>query len=251
MRVVIIEDEQLTALRLQGMLQKYDPSITMLTILPSVAESVQWLRSYEAPDLIFMDIHLEDDLCFKIFDLVSLQVPVIFTTAYDEYMVKAFKVNSIDYLLKPINYEDLAAAINKFKALQAQQIKPDLNTILQYIGHREPQYKTRFMMTIGTKIKSIETSEIAYFYSDEKITFLVPREGQHIPIEFSLDKLNMVLDPKQFFRVNRQFIICFSAIKTVHNHFKGRLQLDLQPKFKEEVFISGDRMTNFKEWLGK
>ncbi len=251
MRVIIIEDEQLTALRLKGMLHKYDATITVLDILPSVVESIQWLRSNEAPDLIFMDIHLEDDLCFKIFELITLHVPVVFTTAYDEYMVKAFKVNSIDYLLKPINYEDLVAAINKFKVLQAQQIKPDLNTLLQYIGQREPQYKTRFMLTIGTKIKSIETSEIAYFYSDEKITFLVPREGQHIPIEFSLDKLSSLLDPKQFFRVNRQFIICFRAIRTVHNHFKGRLLLDIQPKFKEEVFVSGDRMTNFKEWLGK
>lgn len=251
MNTIIIEDENLTAQRLEGMLKKYDPNIRVLAKLPSVAESVQWLRQNEAPDLVFMDIHLEDDLCFKIFELAPLHSPVIFTTAYDEYMVKAFKVNSIDYLLKPVNADELAAALNKYKTLKEQFAKPDFNTLLQYIGQRTPEYKTRFMVTIGTKIRSIETSEIAYFYSDEKITFLVTRDGQQLPIDFSLDKLTSLLDPRQFFRANRQFLVGFSAIQTVHTHFKGKLKLDLQPKTRLDLFVSGDRMTDFKEWLGK
>lgn len=251
MNTIIIEDENLTALRLEGMLKKCDPNIRVLAILPSVSEAVQWLRRNDTPDLVFMDIHLEDDLCFKIFELAPLTSPVIFTTAYDEYMIKAFKVNSIDYLLKPVNLVELMAALDKYKALKEQFSKPDFNTLLQYIGQREPEYKTRFMITVGTKIRSIETTEIAYFYSDEKITFLVTREGQHLPIDFSLDKLVTLLDPKLFFRASRQFLVGFSSIQSVLTHFKGKLKLELAPKARHEVFVSGDRMTDFKEWLGR
>lgn len=251
MKTIIIEDENLTAQRLEGMLKKYNPNIEVLAILPSVEASVEWLRKNDAPDLVFMDIHLEDDLCFKIFELAPLTSPVIFTTAYDEYMVKAFKVNSIDYLLKPVNYVELIAAIEKFKALKEQFAKPDFNTLLQYIGQRTPEYKSRFMITVGTKIRSIEVSEIAYFYSDEKITFMVTKEGQSLPIDFSLDKLSTLLDPTLFFRVSRQFLVSFASVQTVHTHFKGKMKLDLLPKSKLDVFVSGDRMTDFKEWLGK
>ena len=251
MQTIIIEDENLTARRLEGMLKTCDPNIQVLAVLPSVAESVEWLRQHNMPDLVFMDIHLEDDLCFKIFELVPLTAPVIFTTAYDEYMIKAFKVNSIDYLLKPVNLVELMAALSKFKALREQFSKPDFNTLLQYIGQRAPEYKTRFMITVGTKIRSIETSEIAYFYSDEKITFLVTRDGQHLPVEFSLDKLGALLDPRQFFRTSRQYLVAFPAIQAVLTHFKGKLKLELSPKARHEVFVSGDRMTDFKDWLGR
>lgn len=251
MNTIIIEDENLTAQRLEGMLKKCDSGINVLTILPSVAESVEWLRKNDMPDLVFMDIHLEDDLCFKIFELAPLTAPVIFTTAYDEYMIKAFKVNSIDYLLKPVNLIELMAALDKYKALRDRFSKPDFDTLLQYIGQRTPEYKTRFMITVGNKIRSIETSDIAYFYSDEKITFMVTREGQHLPIDFSLDKLVSLLDPRQFFRVSRQYLVGFASIQTVLTHFKGKLKLELAPKSKQEVFVTGDRMTDFKDWLGR
>jgi DNA-binding LytR/AlgR family response regulator len=251
MNAIIIEDENLTAQRLEGMLKKCDASIRVLAMLPSVAESVEWLRKNDAPDLVFMDIHLEDDLCFKIFELAPLTSPVIFTTAYDEYMIKAFKVNSIDYLLKPVNLVDLMAALDKFRTLRKHFSKPDFDTLLQYIGQRTPEYKTRFMITVGNKIRSIETSEIAYFYSDEKITFMVTRDGQHLPIDFSLDKLNSLLDPQQFFRISRQYLVGFSAIQSVLTHFKGKLKLDMAPKPRHDVFVSGDRMTDFKDWLGR
>jgi len=251
MNVIIIEDEALTAQRLAGMLEKHPDDIRVLATLPSVTESVAWLRQHNAPDLVFMDIHLEDDLCFNIFELAPLTAPVIFTTAYDEYMIKAFKVNSIDYLLKPVNFEELTAAIDKYKALKEQFAKPDFNTLLQYIGQRKPEYKTRFMIAVGTKLRSIEVSGIAYFYSTEKTTFLVTTKGQHLPIDFSLDKLITQLDPKLFFRTSRQFLVGFYAIEAVHTHFKGKLKLDLKPRSKMDVFVSGDRMTDFKEWLGK
>jgi DNA-binding LytR/AlgR family response regulator len=251
MNAIIIEDENLSAQRLEGMLKKCDPDIQIVAILPSVADSVQWLRRHDAPDLVFMDIHLEDDLCFKIFELAPLTSPVIFTTAYDEYMIKAFKVNSVDYLLKPINAEELAAALDQFKALKAQFSKPDIDTLLQYIGRRNPEYKTRFMITVGAKIRSIEVKDIAYFYSQEKLTFMVTKDGQNLPIDFSLDKLTALLDPREFFRVSRQFLVGFSSIQTVHTFYKGKFKLDLQPKAKVEAFVSGDRMTEFKEWLGR
>lgn len=258
MNVVIIEDENLTARRLEGQLKKYDPGIEVLDRLPSVKRAVEWFQTHPAPDLVFMDIHLEDNLGFAIFDQVQLQAPVIFTTAYDEYMIKAFKVNSIDYLLKPVNYEELVAAIEKFKALKQQfaqqpaQAQPDLSALLQFVNQsKEPEYKQRFMVTVGPKIRSIETSDVAYFFLEEKITFLVTAEGQNLPLDYSLDKLAQMLDPRRFFRISRQYIVSLPAIKQIYAYSAGKLKLDLQPKPRHEVFVSGDRMSDFKEWLGK
>ncbi len=251
MKTIIIEDENLTAKRLEGLLQKYDPAIQVLAVLPSVEEVVDWLGSNPEPDLVFMDIHLDDDLAFRIFERTGLRAPVIFTTAYDEYMIQAFKVNSIDYLLKPINYDELVQALEKFKSLKKQFTQHNLDALLQIIGQKEPAYKSRFMITVGTKIRSIETKEIAYFYSEEKMTFMVTREGQLLPIDFSLDKLNSLLDPKLFFRISRQVLVSFGAIQTVHSFSKGKLKIDLVPKAKIDAFVSSDRMTDFKAWLGR
>ena len=251
MKTIIIEDENLTAKRLEGLLHKYDSAITVEAILPSVQDAVKWFDSHPEPELIFMDIHLEDDLAFKIFEQVRIAAPVIFTTAYDEYMIQAFKVNSIDYLLKPINESELVQAIEKYKRLKHQFTQPNLETLLKSLGNKEPEYKSRFMITIGTKIKSIETTEIAYFYSEEKLTFMVTKEGQNLPIDFSLDKLTSLVNPKDYFRISRQFLVGFHSIQNVHTYIKGKLKLDLQPKTKLEVMVSGDRMTDFKEWLGR
>lgn len=251
MKTIIIEDENLTSKRLESLLHKYDPALQVEAILPSVRDAVQWFGSNPEPDLIFMDIHLEDDLAFKIFEQVKIHAPVIFTTAYDEYMIQAFKVNSIDYLLKPVNYDELVQAIEKFKSLKKQFAQPNLETLLKSLGHKEPEYKSRFMITVGTRIRSIETTEIAYFYSEEKLTFMVTKEGQNLPIDFSLDKLTSMLNPRDFFRISRQFLVSFQCIQMVHAHIKGKLKLELTPKTKFEVLVSGDRMTDFKEWLGR
>ncbi|GAB4030915.1 LytR/AlgR family response regulator transcription factor [Spirosoma jeollabukense] len=268
MNVVIIEDENLTAKRLESLLHKYDPAIRVLARIPSVAEAVAWFSAQNlnatSPDvdLVFMDIHLEDDLGFRIFEQAHLTTPVIFTTAYDEYMIQAFKVNSIDYLLKPINYDELVAAIEKFKSLKNQfamagsheptTYQPDLETLLNLLGKsKQTDYKERFMITVGTKIRSIETSEIAYFYLEEKVVFLVTKDGLTLPVDYSLDKLTQLLNPRQFFRISRQFLVSLPAIQTIHAFSAGKLKLDMMPKSRQDVFVSGDRMTEFKEWLGK
>lgn len=251
MRVLIIEDENLTATRLQGMLEKYDSTIRVEEILPSVKSTKEWLSNNEPPDLIFMDIHLEDDLAFSIFKSITLEVPVIFTTAYDDYMIQAFKVNSVDYLLKPLNYEELSKAIDKFKSIHKKPKLADMEKLLALVAGKEAEFKERFMIQIGTKIKSIEISEVSYFYSEDKLTFLVMNDGHAYPIEYSLDKLAGVLDTKVFFRINRQMIISYRSVKQVLTHVKGKIKLELKPSFKDEVMVSGDRMTDFKEWLGK
>ncbi|MFD2936643.1 LytR/AlgR family response regulator transcription factor [Spirosoma flavum] len=259
MNVVIIEDENLTAKRLESLLHKYDPAITVLARIPSVSEAVAWFDESARPavDLVFMDIHLEDDLGFRIFEQTQLTTPVIFTTAYDEYMIQAFKVNSIDYLLKPINYDELVAAIEKFKSLKKQFGQPastshDIETLLNLIGKsNQTDYKERFMITVGTKIRSIETGDIAYFYLEEKVVFLVTKEGLVLPVDYSLDKLTQLLNPRQFFRISRQFLVSLPAIQTIHTFSAGKLKLDMTPKSRQEVFVSGDRMTEFKDWLGK
>lgn len=251
MKTIIIEDENLTATRLHGLLLKYDPTISVLAILPSVEEAVNWLETHPNPDLVFMDIHLEDDLAFKIFERIRLTAPVIFTTAYDEYMIQAFKVNSIDYLLKPINFDELVQALEKYKSLKNHFSQPSLEVLLRYIGQKEDAFKHRFMVNVGTKIKSIETKDIAFFYSEEKMTFLVTKEGQHLPIDFSLDKLVTLLNPKDFFRISRQSLVSFHAIQAAHTYFKGKLKLDVLPKSNIELLVNSDRVTDFKEWLGR
>lgn len=253
MKVVIIEDEHLSAQRLEQMLKKYDQEIQVMAELPSVSESVEWFKSNPDPDLIFMDIHLEDGQSFSIFETINLEVPVIFTTAFDEYMVKAFKVNSVDYLMKPLNYEELAQAIEKFKKIYSKKESPvpDMQSFLQAIQKKEPEYKARFLVSIGSRLKPVETNDIMYFYSAEKISFLVTADNQRFPVDYSLDRLSAMLDPKKFYRINRQMILKADAIEQIHVFSKGRIKIDLKPAMKEEVFVSLDRVTDFKEWLGR
>jgi DNA-binding LytR/AlgR family response regulator len=258
MNVVIIEDETLTARRLEKLLADYDPTIRVLAQLPSVAKAVAWFEEKGAtnrPDLVFMDIHLEDDLSFRIIEQTNLTVPIIFTTAYDTYMLQAFKANSIDYLLKPIDEDELTAAIDKFKTLRlgpAPVAQPDWSVLTSLLGQGgKPTYKDRFMVTIGTKIRSIPTTDIAYFYFEDKATWLTTVDGQHVSLEYSLDKLTTLLDPNTFFRVNRSVLVSLMAIRTIHTYSGSKLKLDLGPASRFEVFVSGDRITAFKEWLGK
>jgi DNA-binding LytR/AlgR family response regulator len=252
MNVIIIEDEDRTARQLERLLKKYDPATHVLVQLPSVKTAVEWLNHHPQPELILMDIHLEDGLAFSIFEQVKLTAPVIFTTAYDEYMLKAFKVNSIDYLLKPIEYDELAAAIEKFKMLRVQRVAPDLTALLALIQKpHQAAFKERFMVTIGAKIHSIEVANIAYFYSEEKATFLFTRTAQLLPIEQSLDQITPLLNPAQFFRVSRQFVVARSAIQTIHAYSAGKLKLDLLPVSRHEVFVSTRRLPEFKDWLGR
>jgi len=261
MNVVVIEDEPLTAKRLISLVKKYDATINLLAEIPSVVEAISWFETHPvfSVDLVFMDIHLEDGDSFQIVSKLNLKTPIIFTTAFDEYMIKAFKVNSIDYLLKPVNYEELAAALDKFKSLQShskerqsESLEVDIGALIKQINHQNgPQFKDRFMVTVGTKIRSIKTEGIAYFYLEEKTVLLVATDGTVLPIDYSLDRLVQILDPKQFFRVSRQFVVSLNSIHMVHAISAGKLKLDLTPKTKREVAVSGDRVSDFKEWLGK
>jgi DNA-binding LytR/AlgR family response regulator len=260
MNVIVIEDERLTAQRLISLVKKYDASIHVLAQISSVAEAISWFKTnpITSVDLIFMDIHLEDGDSFQIVSQLNLTTPIIFTTAFDGYMIKAFKVNSIDYLLKPVNYEELAAALNKFRALrfnnefQSGSMQVDIKALMKELSQQNnPQFKDRFMISVGTKIRSIKTESIAYFYLEEKTVFVVTNDGTTLPIDYSLDKLMQIIDPKQFFRVSRQFIVSLNSIQMVHTISAGKLKLDLIPKPKQEVAVSGDRVSDFKEWLGK
>jgi DNA-binding LytR/AlgR family response regulator len=260
MNVVVIEDERLTAQRLISLVKKYDASIHVLTQISSVVEAISWFKTHPitSVDLIFMDIHLEDGDSFQIVAELNLKTPIIFTTAFDQYMIKAFKVNSIDYLLKPVNYEELAAALDKFKSLrssnefQSGSTQVDIKALIKQLSQQNnPQFKDRFMVTVGTRIRSIKTESIAYFYLEEKTVLLVTYDGAILPIDYSLDKLMQIIDPKQFFRVSRQFIVSLNSIQMVHTISAGKLKLDLIPKTKQEVAVSGDRVSGFKEWLGK
>jgi len=251
MKIVIIEDEELAARRLEGMIRECDSSIEVIARLESVEDSVEWFRNHPSPDLIFLDIHLEDDLSFAIFEKVKVDAPVIFTTAYDEYAIRAFKMKSIDYLLKPIVQEELARSLDKFHEFSSPKPQQDMETLFRmFVKPGQPDYKERFSVTIGQKIKTFPINEISWFYSEEGITFMVTNDNHQYPIDFSLDDLTDMLDPKFFFRINRQFIIKMEAIGNIHIYPKSRLKLELKPVSTKEVFVSRDKVTKFKQWLG-
>ena len=251
MNVLIVEDEKLAAKRLEQLLSECDKSIYVLAKIESVEETVKWLNNNPEPDLIFLDVQLEDDLSFVIFDQVHIKTPVIFTTAYDEYAIKAFKLNSIDYLLKPVNKEELRSALNKYQTWIHNYKPVDLKSLLDTISKSPSEYKSRFIITAGSRIKTIGIEEIAYFYSEEGITFLVTKQQAEYPIDLSLEKLNEQINPDEFFRVNRQFIIHIHAIKNIHVYPKSRLRIELSPPPDREIFVSLDKVTTFKEWLDR
>jgi DNA-binding LytR/AlgR family response regulator len=253
MNVLIVEDEALSAERLAAQLRAHDPRINVLAQLPSVAKTVAWLQAHPAPDLVFLDIHLEDDLGFRILEQVPLRAPIVFTTAYDQYLLDAFRVNSIAYLLKPIDEDELAAALGKYQQLQQHFAAPDLATLLRLFGPAAaaPAYKERFLISVGPRLRSVEVADAAYFFSEDKVTFLVTHKGQLLPVDYTLDKLEEVLNPRDFFRVNRQYLVRLQALENVHVYSAGKYQLELRPPARHEVFVSQVRVTDFKQWLGK
>lgn len=248
-KAVIVEDEALAAERLEQLIHKIDKEILIEAKLDSIAAAVKWF-SQNKPDLVFMDIHLSDGLCFKIFERAEIKSPVIFTTAYDQYAIKAFKVNSIDYLLKPIHEKELAAAIQKFKSTRTAP-SADFQQLLKSFLQK-PEYQKRFMVNAGQKIRSIDVNEVAFFYADEKIVILQTREALvKYPLDYTLDKLEEILVPSSFFRINRKLIVSMDAIKNMYAYSKGRIILELSPKPDFETIVSIDRAAEFKQWLNK
>lgn len=257
MNVVIIEDEKFAADHLEKMVLKFDPGIQIRAKIESVEDAVNWFSENTEPDLIFLDIHLEDGLSFSIFEKVQINAPIIFTTAFDEYAIRAFKLKSIDYLLKPIMQTDLNQALEKYRDWQqAHHPAFDLSTLMELIANQgqaplKDEYRDRFSVTVGAKIKSITIEHIAYFFSEEGITFLVTKDNTQYPIDYSLDQLSKMLNPKDFFRINRQFMVKHETIKNIHVYPKSRLKLELLPPSENEVFVSIDKVTKFKQWLGQ
>jgi len=252
MKVVIIEDESLASSKLQSMLAEIDPKIEVVHTLESVKSSNQWLNENPCPELIFCDIHLSDGLCFDIFNQGKIICPVIFTTAYDHYAIRAFEVNSIAYLLKPINKDKLEESIKKYNQLKDNYTPHDpneLNRLVDIIRGGTSVYKSRFLVKVGNKIKSIPASKIAYFYSKEKLNYIITKGNEKYPVDHTLEEVDNFVDPKIFYRINRQFIIHIDSVKEIHPYFKGRLKLDLNPQMEEEIIVSSEKTPAFKDWL--
>lgn len=252
MRLLIIEDEIHNANRLQLMLRELDPEITIVGILESVADSIDWFDHNEAPDLILMDVRLADGLCFEIFSARTITAPVIFTTAYDEYAIRAFKVNSIDYLLKPIHKTELAAALTKYQQiLDIIQPDSDISSLVEIIRKQGVAYRSRFLVQVNDGYKTIVVKDIDYIYSEFKITHLVLQNNLVQPVSYTMDELEEQLDPEVFFRANRQHIIGINSIKGIHNFFNGKLKVTLLKHPAAEILISREKAATFKQWLDK
>lgn len=249
MKTIIIEDEVFAADALENMLLKIRPQAEVLAKLESIEESVEWFQKNEFPDLVLCDIHLSDGNSFEIFKQVEVKSPVIFTTAYNEYAIEAFKVNSVDYLLKPIKKEDLEQAIQKYEGLKQNSLSRELQNIQNLISNSASSKKSRFMVKSGQVIKTIPSEEVAYFLAEEGVVLLVNFEGSRFVINYTLDQLEQQLDEKMFFRANRQIMVNIHAVKEVNPYFKGRLHLVLEPGVAGEQIISSSKASSFKQWL--
>lgn len=255
MRIVIIEDERLTAEALEKMIAGLRPEADILARIGSVEEAVEWLEEHPEPDLIFCDIHLSDGNSFEIFREVEVRCPVIFATAYNQYAIEAFQVNSIDYLLKPLNKKDVAKALKKFETLYRDQGDLPLQNLQNLLQSKaippaeKPVYKSRFMARIGDVMKPVPAEDIAYFLVEDGVVVLTTFEGKRYFVNYSLDQLEEQLNPTRFFRANRQLIVQIEAVREVHPYFKGRLLLNLTPEVEGKMVVSSGRAPSFKEWL--
>jgi two-component system, LytTR family, response regulator LytT len=249
MNVVIIEDEAPAYRRLLKLIHECDSAIQVAGIIHSVKSGLEWFTTNPEPDLIFSDIQLADDLSFRIFKELNIQTPVIFTTAYDEYAISAFKFHSIDYLLKPIKTEELEQSIAKYKTLQKRQPGNDFKLILKKF--EEKNYRTRFLVYVGDCLIPIDCEDVAYAASEDGVTMLVVTSGKRYFINESLDQLEKDLNPKQFFRANRQFLISIKAVEKIHNYGLQKLKLSIRPPTDQEIIISKLKATRFKNWLNK
>ena len=254
MRIIIIEDEQAASKRLHKMIYKIDPTLEVEAILDSVEDSIEWFNSHDDPDLIIVDIHLSDGLCFEIFEKVTTQSPVIFTTAYDEYAVEAFKLNSIDYLLKPVEPVKLEKSLTKFRKLKdtyGENRTEKLEKLLRHFQSKE-EYKSRFLVKSGQSFRAISISNISYFFIESQIVFLITDEKRKFIVEHSLDELEKLLNPENFFRINRQMILSLKCITSINQYFNSRLKLTLKPDCDDnEVLVSRMKVGDFKRWLDK
>ena len=261
LRALIVEDEPLAARRLRDLLARQTPAVTVLGTAESVAQAGALLKStHPAPDVLFLDIHLADGLSFELFEQTTVACPVIFTTAYDQYALQAFRVNSVDYLLKPIDAEELATAVSKLQArLPAAPAAPALDPALlaqlvQQLRQAPPaaSYKTQFVVRVGEHLKVVPVEQAAYFFSLEKATFLQTTEGRKYVVDYSMDQLEGLLDPRRFFRLNRAYLAQQSAIQDIIHYTNSRLQTVLHPSPPDkQVLVSREKVSVFKNWLDR
>ncbi len=250
MTTLIIEDEKIAADRLQLLLQRCAPQVHVLGTIDTVENSVAWLRTHLPPDFILLDIHLADGFAFEIFRQIDVPVPVIFTTAYDQYAMEAFKLLSVDYLLKPVTADALCFAIQKLHTFrQSKEVSPAYHQLLELLERSQQKYKTRFVGRVGQKLFFIETDQIAYFLTDNKMVCMYTFDGNHYLIEHSLDALEKMLDPVHFFRINRSTIVKAKAIEQVKPYINSRLKIIVKTGTKQrDVIVSRDRVMDFKKW---
>ncbi len=252
MKVLIVEDEAPAARRLTRLLNELDENIKVLETLDTIAATVAWFEHHTPPDLLFLDIQLADGLSFQIFNKMAIPCPIVFTTAYDEYTLDAFRVNSIDYLLKPIRRENLAQSLQKLSEVKDYyrgSPPKNIENLLQQV--KTDEYRERFLVRLGERLVSVPIEEVAYFVTEEKVVILHTHDGKRYALDYALDELEAMLDPKRHFRLNRQVISSFDAIRAVHQHFKGKLLVKLHPEPSQEVLVSREKSPVFKQWLGK
>ena len=253
MKAVIVEDERAAVRNLTALLTDVTPEMEVIAVLDSISESVEWFEEHKSPDLVFMDIHLADGSAFEIFRHIEISCPVIFTTAYDEYALKAFKVNSVDYLLKPIGAEDVRNALKKLELFRTATGEPESGEDIQGLIRmlrRQESYKTHFLVPQkGDKLLPLSLESVYYFYINEGIVKAVTMEGKEYPVSHTLDEIADSLNPIRFFRVNRQYLIARKAIKDIDLWFNGRLSVNLIVPVPEKILISRVRVAEFKEWF--
>jgi two-component system, LytTR family, response regulator LytT len=248
MKVLIVEDEPLAAERLKLVLGAYDPSIEVMEVLDSIQGTKNWLSRKPLPDLIFLDIELADGRCFQLLPYLRQECPVIFTTAYDNFALDAFQHFSIDYLLKPVTAESLARALNRYHSMtRPHKWKTDSNISLQLPVNKP--YKNRFIVKSGSRMSFLETNDIAYFFAEGKVVFLVHRDGQKYPVDYTLEKLEEILDPLKFFRFNRKIIGNVNAIRDIRTYMNSRLRICLSAgNHNDEAIVSRERVQAFRQW---
>jgi len=247
MKVAIVEDEKLAVDRLKMLLKEYDTKVEIVCCLESIEEAINYLKRHPHPDLLLLDIHLSDGHCFEIFKQIHFNGPVIFTTAYDQYALDAFKIFSVDYILKPVTLEALAAAMNKLQSITASFTRADLRLLRP--PAQNDNYKKRFLGKIGPRLFYIDVSDISYFQAENKIVFLINKEGNRFLVDHTMEGLELILDPREFFRLNRKFIVRINAIQQVKPYYNNRLRLDVKGCGQsDEMVISRDRVAAFKLW---
>lgn len=254
MKIVIIEDEQHAAESLEALILELRPGATILASLRSVEDSIDWLSSQASADLVFSDIQLSDGNSFEIFREVNPGCPVIFTTAFNEYALEAFKINSIDYLLKPIKKRDVGKAIKKFEELHQHQLIQELNNLKKLLSNTEASStqtakRSRFLAKSGQTLLSIPINDVAYFLAEDGVVFLYDYKGKRYIVNYTLEELTKQTDSNLFFRVNRQYLVHIDSVKKIHSYFKGRLKLELNPANEDNIVISSDKANSFKKWL--